>query len=62
MVKDSKNTKKIDLRNPIGTNLNPENFQKNFLETGWLLNLTILILCISRHYRIKICIEKEKLR
>ena len=58
MVKDSKNMKRIDLHNLIGMNLNLENFQKNYLETEWLLNLMILIQYISRHCRTKICIEK----
>jgi hypothetical protein len=59
MDRGSKNMKRIDPHNLIGTNLKPENFQKNFLETEWRLNLTILIQYISRHYRTKICIEKK---
>ena len=62
MVKDSKNTKRIDLHNLIGMNLNQENLQKNFLEIEWLLSPTILILFILRHCRIQICIEKIKVK
>lgn len=36
MDKDLKNMKRIDLHNPIGTNLKQENFLKNFLEIEWL--------------------------